>query len=213
MTARTVSPLRKKSPGIDFALGQEQLVLLVVEQQCLAAPCLIDLAADELALELLELVVDGLLLQVEYLALEGLAQVEDGAAAEFLEEDFLGVLLAHLGVGVVVGAGVAEGDLEVGVGHLAVGHYGEVLENLHVALVGVENDVEVLVGAEHFGQHVAERLLQHTDHRGLVDVFQFLELGELLYHVGGCLFLCHSLKGLSLCGRPVAAGVCICRDG
>ncbi len=122
---------------------------------------------------------------------QGLAQGEDGAATKFLEYDLLGVLLAHLGLGVVVGAGVAQRDLQVGVGHLAVGHHGEILEDLHVALVGVEDYVEVLVGAKHLGQHVAERFLEHADHSGLVDVLEFLELGKLLDHIGGSLFLSH----------------------
>ncbi len=101
------------------------------------------------------------------------------------------MLLAHLGLGVVVGAGIAQGDFQVGVVDLAVGHDGEILENLHVALVGVEDDVEIFVGAKHLGEHVAERLLQHAYHRGLVDILKLLELCELLDHIWCCLFLCH----------------------
>ena len=188
--------LAEKVAGDAFALGQQQLVLFVVEQEGLAAPCLVHLAAHQLSLEVFEFLEDGFVLQVEDFALECLAQIEDGAAAELVEEYFLGVLLAHFRIGVVVGAGVGQGYFEVGVLHFAVGHYREVLENLHVALVGVQNHVQVLVGAEHFGEHVAEGFLQHAYHRGLVDVFQFLELGELFYHVGGCLFLSHSCRGI-----------------
>ena len=73
----------------------------------------------------------------------------------------------------------------------AVGNHLEVLEYLHVALVGVQDNVEVFIGAEHFSENVAERLFQHADHCGLVDVLEFLELGELLDHIGSFLFLCH----------------------
>ena len=101
------------------------------------------------------------------------------------------MLLADLCFGVVVGTGICERDLEIGVFDFAVGHYLQVLENLHVALVGVEDYIEVFVGAEHLGQHVAERFLKHADHRGLVDVFQFFKFGELLDHIRGFLFFCH----------------------
>ena len=66
------------------------------------------------------------------------------------------MLLAYLDLGVVVGAGVGERNLTVGVLDLAVGHYLKVLEYLNVALVGVHDDVEILVGAEHLGEHVTE---------------------------------------------------------
>ena len=106
------------------------------------------------------------------------------------------MFLANLGLGVVVGAGVAERYLQVGVLDGAVGYHGEILENLHVALVGIENHIEILVGAKHLGEHVAERFFKHIDHRCLVDVLEFLELGELLDHIRSFLFLCHEYMSL-----------------
>ena len=103
------------------------------------------------------------------------------------------MLLAYLHIRIVVGPGVGEGDLEVGVGDFAVGDYLEILEYLDIALVGVHDDVEILVGSEHLGEYVAERLFQHGDHRGLVDVLKFLEFGETLHHVGSFFFSCHIL--------------------
>ena len=52
-----------------LVLGHEQLVLIVVQQEHLALPDLAHLAEDDLALLLLELGVDGVLLQVEDLGL------------------------------------------------------------------------------------------------------------------------------------------------
>ena len=52
-----------------LVLGHEQLVLVVVQQEHLALPDLAHLAEDDLALLLLELGVDGVLLQVEDLGL------------------------------------------------------------------------------------------------------------------------------------------------
>ena len=178
-------------------LGQQQLVFVVVEQQSLARPCLIHLAGHQLPFEVLKLGVDGLFLQVADLGLQCLAQCEDGAAAEVGKDDLLGVLLADLHLGVVVGAGVGERDLQVGILHLAVGHHFEILENLHVALVGVHDHVEILVGTEHIRKHLAERLLKHAYHGGFVDIFQFLKRSELVHQIGGFLFLSHFLcKGI-----------------
>ncbi len=187
--------LAEEVAGYGLALGQEKLVFLVVEEQRFAAPCLVHFACHKLAFKLLELIVDGFLLQVEDTALECLAQVEDSAAAELLEYDFAGMLLANLCLGVVVGTRVGQRYLQVGVLHLSIGHDFEILENLHVALVGVENHVEVLVGAEHFCQHVSERLFEHANHCGLVDVLKFFELGKLFDHIGSFLFLCHCYCG------------------
>ena len=183
--------LAEKVAGDGFAFGQDQLVLVLVEQQDLLAPCLIDFGRDQLAFDFFEFCVDSFFLQVKYLGLESLAQVEDGTASEVGENDLLGVLFADFCFGVVVGPCVAQRDLQVGVGHFSVGHHFQVLEYLHVALVGVHDHVEVLVRAEHFGQHVAEGFFQHANHRGFVDVFVFLELIEPLNHVGGIRFFCH----------------------
>ncbi len=101
------------------------------------------------------------------------------------------MFLAYFGFGVVVGAGVGERNLEVGVLDFAIGNYGEVLEYLNVAFIGVEDYVEVFVGAEHLGQHVAERILEYAYHCRLVDVFEFFELGKLLDQIGCFLFLSH----------------------
>ena len=139
-----------------LALWEEQLVFVVVEEEGLFRPCLIHFAADELSLEVLEFVVDCFLMEVKDFGLESLTEREDGAAAEFLEEDFLGVLVADFGFGVIVIASVAERYLEVGVSDLAIGDNGEVLEDLDIAFVGVEDHVEVFVSFKHFGEHVTE---------------------------------------------------------
>ena len=86
------------------------------------------------------------------------------------------MFLADFHFGIVVGACVGERNLQVGVGDFAVGHHFKVLENLHVALVGVHDHIKICVGTEHVGEHFAERFLKHAYHGGLVDVFQLFEL-------------------------------------
>jgi len=107
------------------------------------------------------------------------------------------VLFADFGFGVVVGACIAERNLQVGVLDFSVGNNLKVLKNLYIALVGVEDYVEVLVRSEHLGKDVAERFFENANHCGLVDVLEFFELCELFDHVRGFLFLFHA--GLLCC--------------
>ncbi len=184
--------LAEEVAGDRLAFGKQKLVFVVVEQQSLARPCLINLSGDQFALKLLEFVVDSLFLQIEYLRLERLAKGEYGAAAEVGEEYLAGVLVAYLGVGILIGLCVGQSDLQVGIGHSAVLHHFEILEDLHVALVGVEDHIEIDIGAEHFCQHIAERFLKHVDHRDLVDILELLEFGETCHQIGSFLFFCHN---------------------
>ena len=48
-----------------------------------------------------------------------------------------------------------------------------------VAFLGVDDDVEILVRFILFLQRVAEDVLQHADHRRLVDVLQLFEFGKV----------------------------------
>lgn len=66
------------------------------------------------------------------------------------------MLFADFCIGIVIGVRIAQRNLEVGIGDFAIGHNLQVLEYLYVALVGVEDYVEVFVRAEHLGQHVTE---------------------------------------------------------
>ena len=138
-----------------FLFRHEKFVVLIIDQQHFAFPYLVHLAGDDLSLLLLELIEYGILLEVENLRLECLPQIENGAAAELLEEDLLGHILSNFAFGVNV-AGIGQADLAVGVGHGAVLHDFKVLIYIAVPFVGVHDDVEVLVCAKHLGQHVAE---------------------------------------------------------
>ncbi len=106
------------------------------------------------------------------------------------------MLVANLRVRVLVGARIRKAYLQIRVGHFAVRHNLQILENLHVALVGVHNHIEVLVCAEHLGKHIAKRFLEHTYHCGLVDVLKLFELGKPLHHIGSFFFLGHELYGV-----------------
>ena len=64
---------------------------------------------------------------------------------------------------------------------------------LEVALVGIDDDVKVLVTAEYLGYNVAEAFLKNAHQGGAVDVLGLLELLEGLNHARTLLFfLCHS---------------------
>ena len=128
------------------------------------------------------------MLEFEDFAGERLSQGEDGASAEVGELDAFAHVLAHL-VGFVDGAGIAEGNLAVFVIHLVVVHHGAVAVDFAVALVGVDDDIEVLVRTEDFGNDAAEALFEHADERSAVNVLGFLEVVECFNQTCGFTFL------------------------
>ena len=159
-------------------LGQNQLVLLVVENQHLFFPYLINFAGDDLADLFRILLVKAGLLQIENARGEVLAQRQHGAAAERREFDLVGVFVADL-VGRVDGLDLRDGDLRIWIFDRAVFDDGAVAPDFEVALFGVDDDVEILVRLILFLQCVAENVLQHADHRTFVNVFQLFELGKV----------------------------------
>ncbi len=77
--------LAEEIAGYLFGLGQDQLIVLIVEQQQLLFPDLIDLSRDDLTHFLLVLVVKVVFLQLQDLRCQCLAQVEDGTASEMFK--------------------------------------------------------------------------------------------------------------------------------
>ena len=93
------------------------------------------------------------------------------------------MLLAHLTVGIIISLGITQRDLLVGIFYLTILNDLQVLIDFTVTLVRIDNDVKVVVVAKHLGQNTAERLFQHADKSGLVNVLEFFKLGKLLGHV------------------------------
>ena len=172
------------------AFQQVQFIALVVHEQDFALPHLINLAADNGAHLVLIFLIEGIMVQFENLGGQGLAQVQDGTAAELGEVYGLAHLFAHLIVGLNL-LGVGQRDFLVLVLYLAIFHHHTVAVNLKVSLVGVYNHVEVLVAAKHFCQYVAETLFQNAHECRAVDVLCLFELLKGLKHAGTCrCFLC-----------------------
>ena len=164
-----------------LALGQDEFVVVIVDEEHLALPHLIDLSGHDLTDLVLVFVVKLIVLQLQHLAGQCLTQREDGTATELSEVDRLGHFLADLVVGLNL-ARVGEADLLVLVSHLTVGDYHTVAVNFKVTLVGVDDDVKVLVAAVDLCQHVAEAFLQHAHERGAVDVLGIFKLPEGVDH-------------------------------
>ena len=64
-----------------------KLVVVVVDEEHLALPHLVNLGRDELAHPVLIFIVEGVVLKLENLAGKGLAKGKDGTAAELGEVD------------------------------------------------------------------------------------------------------------------------------
>ena len=132
------------------------------------------------------------MLQLQNLRCQRLAQVQNGTTAELLEVYLLRNLLANFVVGLNL-LGFAQRNLLVFVFYFAVSHHDAVAVNLEVALVGVHDDVEVLVRAKHLGDDITETLLQHTHQCGAVNVFCLFKFLKGLNHRWAFrAFCCHN---------------------
>ena len=146
-----------------LGLGHAELVAVLVEDEDLVLPGLVHLAGEDLAHLAGVLLEDIGLLDVHDPALQVLADVQDAAAAEGGEAELAGVGVADLVV-VVTGLGgdLFHGDLRGGI--LDFLHHLEVLVDLAVALVHVDDHVEVVGAAVGLGELGEEHILQDTEH-------------------------------------------------
>ena len=164
-----------------LALGQVKLVAFIVHEQHLALPHLINLGRDNHSHAILVFLVEGVVLQLQDFRCQRLSQVKDGSAAELLElhtlTDFLAYLVVRLDF-----LRVVKRYFLVLVLYFAVGHNHAVAVDFKVALVGVHDDVEILVRPEHLCNDVSETLFKHAHQCGAVDVFCLFKLLKGLNH-------------------------------
>ena len=165
-----------------LCLRQYHLVVLIVNEQHLALPDLINLARDNLSHAVLILVIQRVVFQFQNLRSQRLAQVQDSTAAKLGKFDRLRHILAHLIVMFNL-LRLAQRDFLVLVLHLAICHNNTVAINLKVALVGIHDNIEVLVTTEDLGNYVTETLLQHAHKCSAVDILRILEFLHGLNHV------------------------------
>ncbi len=156
-------------------LRELQLIALVVKENDLLSPCLVHLAGEELSDHILIFIIEVGLLKVHDAPLKILPDVENAPAAEVLHLDFLGEGLAYLVV-VAVGVHLLKRNLLVRVLHLLDDF--PVPVNLTVALVDVDDDVEIVGVAIDLGNLGSENVLKHTHHRRAVDVLLILKFRE-----------------------------------
>src|SRR5690606_28704524 len=161
---------------VDLALLREHQLGLVVDDEDLLPAGLVDLPDDDLADELGVLPVDVLLLDVADLLAERLERRLHGAPPEVVDGDGLGHLVPDLVV-LVDGEGVALLDLGHGVLEVVVLDDLADVDDLDVAVVGVEDDLEVVVGAVALLDHGAEDVLDDDLERVAVDVILARDLG------------------------------------
>ena len=190
-----------------------QLVAVLVQDDDLLRPGLVDLAREDLA-DFVGIELEHIgLVDVHDAALEVLADVEDTAATEGGQGKLLGVDVPDL---VVVVAGLLldllEGDLRIRV--LDFFHDIEILVDFTVSLVDIDDDVEVVGGTVGLGDLGQEHVLEHTHHDRSVDVFLFLEILEgidqrrfsFLFHCYAVVFdysntMCGETVLISSCGK------------
>ena len=161
-----------------LVLGQQQVVFLFVYEQGFVFPRLVNFGRDQFSLTILILIIYGVVFELKDLAGQGLAEGQDGAAAEIFKFDVLAAVFAHFKVGFDA-AGFRERDLFVGIFHFVVGNDLAAARDLEVAFVGIDHDGEIFVRAEDFGDDAA-----------VIDIFGLVEVSEGLQQTGsfGLLF-------------------------
>ena len=162
-----------------LVFGKIEFVALFVHEQRLALPGLIDLGCNELSDAVFVFVVERIVFEFEDFACQGLAESEDGASSEVCEIDFLSDLFSFFVVRVNLLC-FAECNFFVRVGQFFVGDHHSVAIDFAVSLVGVHDDVKVLVRAEDFCNDVAETFFENAHKRGVVNVFVLLKFGKSL---------------------------------
>ena len=154
-----------------------ELVAVLVEDDDLLGPGLVDLTGEDLSHLVGILLEDIGLVDVHDPALEVLANVQDTPPAERGEGQFLGVHVADLIV-IISGLGLDLLQRDLGVGILHLLDDVEVLVDLAVSLVDIDDTVEIVGGAIGLGDLGEEYILENAHHHGPVDVLLFLEILE-----------------------------------
>ena len=135
------------------------------------------LGAHHLAHTLLVLLEDGILLQLQDAAGQILPQRQHIPPSEGLKWHFFRHFLAYLEV-ILDFQGIAEGNLRRLILHLAILDDFSVLPNLQIALIRVDDDVEVRVVPVLLLNHRTEDILEDAHHYLAVDVLELLEFLE-----------------------------------
>ncbi len=125
-------------------LGKEEFVALFVEEERFAFPGLIDFCHDYFAHAVLIFIVKRVVFEFKNLAGERLTESQDGTTAEVGEVDFLADVLTHF-IGGIDGARVGKAYLLVVVFNSFVFYDHAVAVYFAVALIGVDDNVEIFV--------------------------------------------------------------------
>ena len=158
-------------------LGQIEFVTLLIEEQHLFLPYLIEFAGNDLSHHIAVSEIEALFLQLKDFRSERLTEVEDHSASERRQLYFVRYLFANLRL-IVELERIAECNLGVGISHIAVLHHQTVTINLQVTFVRVDDDHIVSRRTVHLEDYALERLLQHGDKRLFVNTFEIFEFRE-----------------------------------
>ena len=120
-------------------LRQVELVALLVQKKHLFLPYLIQLSGNHLTQHVFVFLVQRLFLQLHDFRRQGLAEIQDHTPSERSEGHLIRHVVTHLGF-LVQQTGVAQRDLRIRIGYIAVFHYQTVAVDLQVTLVRVDDD-------------------------------------------------------------------------
>ena len=168
------------APNHFVARQQQFFAGVVVDDQNFALQNLVHFAQNDGADQFGVPLVLFVLRQFHQARNERLTRRHDGAPPEVDEVQLFVALFADFVV-FVDAEGFADADLFQFVGHLAVGNDGADAPEFQVALLGVHDDVEVLVRTVFFPNQGAENVLEDAHHRRTVHILDVLEFGKGFY--------------------------------
>ena len=164
-----------------FQARQHQLVAgRIVEHQDLFFHDLVHLAEHHFADPLAVFAENLVFFELHDPRNEGLTGGHNGAPAEVVDGELFVALVAH-GQALIDHVRLADADLRQFAGDLAVGNDFAHPPDFQVAFGGVDNDVEIVVGAVLLLDEGAEYVFQHAHHGGAIYVFAGLKIGEDIY--------------------------------
>src|SRR5690554_2730470 len=132
-----------------FGLRQNESVVLIIEEQQLFFPNLVNLSRDDLSHFLFILVIKVVFLQLQYLGGQCLTKIEYGTTAKMLKRNFIGQLFTHFKIRVNFQC-FRKCNLQIGVFQLIILNDGTIAPYLKVSLVGIDNNIIIFVCAVRF---------------------------------------------------------------
>ena len=177
-----------------LCLRQDKFIVLIVYDKYLTLPNLVNFTRNDLSYTILVLIEKRIVFQLKNLRSQSLAKSQDSTATKLIEINLLTYILTYLVVRLNL-ARLSKCYFLIFVLYFAVSNNNTIAIDLEIALVRVNDNIEILITTENLSKNVAETFLQHTYQCSTVDILGFFKLAECINHTrcNFLIFFSHSL--------------------